>query len=586
MKISVTIGFLLTLVSVIGSFSLMPVSGETWLPVDMVFEASQDYDQSGADTVTFDAVFKHKSGEEISRPGFWDGGKTFRLRFAPTKPGRWEWTTRCVGDRALDGRTGYLRIAPYSGTLEIFRRGFVKTVPGKKHFVYADGTPFFYLGDTHWGLYKEEIDEPGPHAGETLALSHFKYIVNRRAEQGFTVYQTEPIGAKFNLADGKVDAADIPGLQLADRYYRYLADKGFVHANAEFFFVSQMNPKLAADTSALERISRYWVARFGAYPVMWTLAQEADNDFYYDRHGGANFYCATNNPWVKVAECIHRADAYRHPLTAHQENTSHTTVTGSGTSDQKNADRFGGRSAFADPEVAARTGHNWWGVQWSPSLTSSGSSAVPRDYWADPRPAVNYEGRYCYLWTKDFGARAQGYISFLNGLFGYGYGAIDIWLYQSTYDVNRDSRDGVETITKADKLVPWSQAVEFPSALQMAHLKSFFTSFEWWDLKPGFGDEKRFTPHSGTARTPAPGIAYAFASLKEPNRDIFYFYGKSLLTGTIHALTPERSHTIRWFNTRSGEWKEDAVALSDKNGNLVLPSKPDELDWALVLTEQ
>ena len=294
---------------------------ETWRATELAFEAGADYDKTGADAVAFDAVFTHASGEKVSRPGFWDGGKTFRVRFAPTKPGRWSWSTTCRGDAALDGKTGALEAKPYAGNLEIYKRGFVKTAKGAKHFTYADGTPFFYLGDTHWGLYKEEIDEPGPHAGTTGAASHFKYIVDRRAAQGFTVLQSEPIGAKFNVADGKVDAADIPGFQLADRYYQYLAEKGLVHANAEFFFASQMNKKLVDDLPAIDRLARYWVARFGAYPVMWTLAQESDNDFYHERHNGHNFYCATNNPWVTVAERLHRADAYGHPLTAHQENT-------------------------------------------------------------------------------------------------------------------------------------------------------------------------------------------------------------------------------------------------------------------------
>ena len=155
---------------------------------------------------------------------------------------------------------------------------------------YADGTPFFYLGDTHWGLYLEEYDQPGPHAGNTGATSHFKYLVDRRVEQGFTVCQSEPIGAKFNLADGRVDQKDIDGLRQADKYYQYIADKGLVHANAEFFFSSSMSAKLASDDAALAVLSRYWVARFGAYPVMWTLAQEIDNDFYHGSTGAGGYF--------------------------------------------------------------------------------------------------------------------------------------------------------------------------------------------------------------------------------------------------------------------------------------------------------
>ena len=56
---------------------------ETWRATELAFEAGTDYNATGADAVTFDAVFTHESGEKVSRPGFWDGGKTFRVRFAP-----------------------------------------------------------------------------------------------------------------------------------------------------------------------------------------------------------------------------------------------------------------------------------------------------------------------------------------------------------------------------------------------------------------------------------------------------------------------------------------------------------------------
>ena len=55
------------------------VSVEMWRATELVFEAGADYDATGADAVTFDAVFTHESGEKVSRPGFWDGGKTFRV---------------------------------------------------------------------------------------------------------------------------------------------------------------------------------------------------------------------------------------------------------------------------------------------------------------------------------------------------------------------------------------------------------------------------------------------------------------------------------------------------------------------------
>ena len=71
----------------------------------------------------------------------------------------------------------------------------------------------------------------------------------------------------------------------------------------------------------LDKLTRYWVARYGAYPVMWTLGQEVDNDFYFNRsqNGGHVMWNSINNPYLIVAAYIEKYDAYSHPLSAHQE---------------------------------------------------------------------------------------------------------------------------------------------------------------------------------------------------------------------------------------------------------------------------
>ena len=271
---------------------------ETWIAVDLPFTSNKSYREGEQLYARFDAVFTNPAtGTSLTIPGFWDGGSTFVVRFAPTEAGEWDFATAAPDDPDLDGKTGKVIAKPYSGDLEIYRRGFV-TANGSKHFVDADGTPFFYLGDTHWSIYREEFDSPGPYAGDTGAESHFKYIVDKRVEQGFTVYQSEPIGTKADLADGELGAADADACKLNDRYYQYIAEKGLVHANAEFFFSSSMSKELAEDARYLEAISRYWVARYSAYPVMWTLAQEADNDFYSER--GQKVYDFNDNPWVNA----------------------------------------------------------------------------------------------------------------------------------------------------------------------------------------------------------------------------------------------------------------------------------------------
>lgn len=550
--------------------SCTAVEVETWRMMELSFSSDTDYSSVGADDVRMDVEFVHKkTGQTIIRPAFWDGGKTFLVRFAPTAEGNWEWVTECSDDPSLAGHEGTIRCVEYTGDLEVYKRGFVTVVPGNKYFTYADGTPFFYLGDTHWGMLTEEYDAPGHHAGNTGAESHFKYIVDRRVEQGFTVYQSEPIGSRFSLKDGTVDQDDIEGFRLTDKYYEYIADAGLVHANAQFFFSADMTAELASDKDKLEKISRYWVARYGAWPVMWTLAQEIDNDFYSER-GDQKVYDYTCNPWVDVAEYLHRHDGYSHPLSGHQEHNVYTTVTGVGWKEEIAKGRSA--SVFQSDEVAERTGHNWWAVQWGTQLNEPAEPELIRDYMNSSRPAVNYEGKYCGLWTMDFGSRVQGWSSYLCGFCGYGYGAIDIWLYNSSYDIGQPSYDGVDTISVEEKMRPWCESVEYPSANQMKHIRNYLEAFDWWNLTPVLCDEPLFE---------ARAAAYAYA--KTDDRHVFYFFGRGEATGTVKGLDPSKQMTLSWYDPRTGETVETMQATVSSEGTLPLPLKPDTQDWVLTI---
>ncbi len=52
-----------------------------------------------------------------------------------------------------------VRCDPYSGDLDIYKHGFLKVSGNGRYLTYADETPFFYLGDTHWILSHERFDK-------------------------------------------------------------------------------------------------------------------------------------------------------------------------------------------------------------------------------------------------------------------------------------------------------------------------------------------------------------------------------------------------------------------------------------------
>lgn len=563
--------------------STVDVIGETWRVTELSFTSTKKYYAAKGEQakVAFYGTFTHKdSGTSLTIPGFWDGDDVFKLRFAPTLYGVWEYTTKCDTDPDLNGKTGSIGANAYKGDLEIYKRGFVKSTIGTKYFTYADGTPFFYLGDTHWSLLTEEYDSAGDHAGNIKTDSHFKYIVDKRIEQGFTVYQSEPFPG--DLTDGILQRVDLEAFQSADKYFKYIADKGLVHAHAQICFPTFSN-KLAESKENQEALARYWVARFGAYPVMWTLSQEIDNDFYME-NGNQSHIKYNDNFWVNIAEYINKYDAYNHPLTGHQENTDQTSIYGNCTNDKMNSN--GGRSVFADEEVSNRTGHDWWGAQWATSFANPEKHwRIGEEYWASNKPAIMYESRYCYLWTKNFGARAQGWIAFLNGTFGYGYGAQDIWLYKgSGYTGDINSSDGRETVTTADKLMKWCDAIELESGYQVGYMRQFFEKFSWWKLVPDFDKNTYFLPGSS--------VNYACAT---EGNDVYviYFYGKTKATGTLLQFDGNAKYTVKWFNPRTNEYivvgENESANIADGNGNPAyqLPNKPSDIseDWVILVTK-
>ncbi|MBR2861705.1 MAG: DUF4038 domain-containing protein [Clostridia bacterium] len=550
------------------------IKGTIWLVTELSFNTTKKYYAAKGDQakVVFDGVFTHKeTGETLTIPGFWYESTTFKLRFAPTKTGIWEYKTVCATDDSLNGKTGVIYASAYTGDLEIYKRGFVKAQLGTKHFMYADGTPFFYLGDTHWTLLDEEYDSAGPLAGNLKTDSHFKYIVDKRVSQGYTVYQSEPFPG--DLTDGVIQRQDAEAFNVADKYFQYIAEKGLVHAHAQVCFPT-FAWNLVDNDKALEVLARYWVARYGAYPVMWTLSQEIDNDFYFER-GDQQFMTYENNLWVKLAEYIHKYDAYNHPLTGHQEGASFTTVTGESTTDSR-ADN-NGASVFLSKEVTERTGHSWWGAQWSISfLDVPRMHRIAKEYWSSNKIGVMYEGRYCNLWTKDYGARAQGWFAYLSGSFGYGYGAQDIWAYKSDYSTAGNSFDGRDTVTVADKSINWPEAVELESGYQVGYMRQFFEKLEWWKLVPDFDTQNYFESYLGSH--------YVCATI---GNEVYvaYLFNTNTASGKLEKMDNSATYTIKWFNPRTNEYTLVSSNEKPSASGYVIPEKPDTNDWVLIATK-
>lgn len=543
------------------------ITTETWIATEITLFALREYENPVRNVILDMEITNGK--RTLTVPAFWNGKNEFCFRFALPEEGVWVYKTTCnVDDSNLNGISGVVKCKKYSGDLEIFKHGFVTTHPDKQYFVYNDGTPFFYLGDTHWNFLAEEFDEPGDNACGIECDSHFKYIIQRRLEQGYTVYQTEANETGFDVTDG-IDEKDVEAFKRADKYFKYIADVGLLHANAQFFFpkdIIRLLPTMKKEEyeQLLEDASRYWVARFGAFPCLWTLGQEVDNDFYYKECSMQNqTMTVENNPYKKVCELMYKYDPLKQPISAHQEGSyyigKYTTAV---------------NSAFRDIK-----GHTWWANQWKPVLNTPLDFTAPIDYWynGQNKPSINYEARYELLWTNSLGARIQGWIALLNGMFGHGYGAVDIWLYKSTYDIEKPThRDGL-IMSVEDKLMPWGKSIDLPGGIEMAYMKEFFEKLEWWKLEPCFDLNEYFVGDHG----------YYSASHIGNDLYVAYFYDKvddvfTKSTGTFLRLDKTAKYVYQWYDPTKNVYLEEKEAII-KDGTFKIEERPTLQDWVITL---
>ena len=96
---------------------------------------------------------------------------------------RLEWLTQITAVATLTITMSIISVvtkadeSPRLGPSVNFRHGDLKVSSNHRYLIHADGTPFFYLGDTAWELFhrltREEAD---------------RYLENRR-QKGFTVIQ-------------------------------------------------------------------------------------------------------------------------------------------------------------------------------------------------------------------------------------------------------------------------------------------------------------------------------------------------------------------------------------------------------------
>lgn len=495
-----------------------------------------------------EAVFVSPSGRPFRQPAFWDGGNTWKVRFAPDEPGKWSWKTVCTdpSDKGLHGVTGVLECVPNGGDLDIERHGMIRVGGDGRYFVHADGTPFLWLGDTHWMMFDtESLDDCNHpvHAGGKCPFGGLmQHIAAVRRRNGFTVFQTYPNAGKNWFMKDRTDMVDPERFRQAfDPVMEHLASLGFVIALG----VGHYTASVRIPEADLCRWGRYIAARYGAFPVVWITCQEMNSPAI---QGGAE--ANRQAVWEKVAAEIARANGMGRPHSAHQWVT--------------------------EPEerpVWHLPWHSWFALQGG----HTGSGLAPQKRYQSyracrpVRPVVETEAMYEYVdcggvaYSED--ARRAAWRAMLCGCCGYTYGAAGIWALKK-------SPDDKAWLNYNRGIRAWYDGLGLPGASQMRIMADFFRSIPWTDLEPRFGD-----PAWSRRRDPENCV------LASAGNDLYlaYCHGKTS-AGELRGMDADAVYSAEWFDPRTGTVRpiSDSVRPSAK-GRWSMPERPSETDWLLVV---
>ena len=119
-----------------------------WEVFEMSFASSKSYDNPFID-VEVDVLFSNGK-EKWKVPAFWDGGRTWKVRFSAREKGTYSYRAIATdqSDTGLNTKEKTLTVTEYKGENPLYRHGPIHIATDNRHFAYADGTPFFWLGDT------------------------------------------------------------------------------------------------------------------------------------------------------------------------------------------------------------------------------------------------------------------------------------------------------------------------------------------------------------------------------------------------------------------------------------------------------
>jgi hypothetical protein len=505
--------------------------------------------------IELDVVFTGPKGDQWRVPAYWAGDHTWAVRFAAPDIGHYEYETECsdAANEGLHKIKGSLEVEPYDGRNLLYRRGGLRVAADQRHFVHADGTPFFWLADTWWGGLVQRLRWP----------EDFQLLTADRVMKGFTVIQIAaaflPIMGPFDLRSAneagfpweKEFARINPAyFDMADLRIQHLVERGLTPC----IFGGWGYTILMTGVPKMKQHWRNLVARWGAYPVVWCLCGEVDMPWFHSADRARETEEQIRG-WVEVGHYLRRIDPYHRLVTVHPL-----------------VRVCSGRAAINEAPVLdfdmLQTNHEMGRsiVRTVETVRASAAKENPR------LPVLNGEVSYEGVFG-DSPASHQRFLfwaSILSGaVAGHTYGAAGIW------EVNTETvKAGQAPRGENWGETPWSEAYRLPGSGQLRYSKELLMSFPWWRLESH--QEWVDRPWNGA---PAPGVFAAGIP-----GELRIIYTPALRPwATVKKLERDVVYRGFFFNPANGKRYDLISVVPDGNGDWKIPEPPLIQDWVVVL---
>jgi len=406
--------------------------------------------------------------------GFWDGDDTYRIRFMFNETGIWTWQTHCsdTDNPGLHAVKGTIDVCAYKGSNPLYAKGYLQISDNRRYLVHANGSPFLWIGDTAWTAYmyatdvewRQYIDDRSRKRINTILMSSCCVTTNERSR--------DAKGEAFFSECSPLRINPVAWRHL-DQKVQYANDRGII-----MMITGLLNGGVVGNAAVheVDAFVKMLCARLAGNHVILSPMQDWGT-FHWENHHRFGTTIREVLPFHLITQHLRRSSDRRshdthHGLTTGAAWTLHFHHDGyldfSGLQTGHGASLVDGESLNNDRKMnlAARD-H----IQW-----------IDQVYAEEPhKPVIVLEGMYElnegteYVENSRAMVRLQGYLSFLNGAYGYTSSCHAIWGW---------GRINIGWTEPPTKCPPVSQGLKYVYARYLMYMADFFNRIEWWKLEP------------------------------------------------------------------------------------------------------